>query len=60
MIATPSAVDKVPHETEPTPMLKIGFYSFCLFNLAYYSRFFEWKLSFLHVPLITSSLALLG
>jgi O-antigen ligase len=60
MFATPGAVDKVPHEIEPTPMLKIGFYAFCLFNLAYYSRFFEWKLTILHIPLITSSIALLG
>jgi O-antigen ligase len=41
-------------------MLKVGFYCFCIFNLAYYSRFFEWKLIFLHVPLITSCIALLG
>jgi O-antigen ligase len=60
MTATTGAVDRVPHETEPTPMLKIGFYAFCLFNVAYYSRFFEWKLSYLHVPLITSCIALLG
>ncbi len=41
-------------------MLRLGFYCFCIFNLAYYSRFFEWKLNFLHVPLITSLIALLG
>ena len=60
MTPTMSAADKVPHEADPTPMLKLGFYSFCIFNLAYYSRFFEWKLAFLHIPLITSSIALLG
>src|SRR5215472_8270220 len=60
MTATLSAADKIPHEAEPTPMLKLGFYCFCIFNLAYYSRVFEWKLAFLHIPLLTSSLALLG
>lgn len=44
----------------PTPMLQFGFICFCIFNLAVYSRFFEWKLSVLHVPLITSSIALLA
>lgn len=47
-------------EAEPTPMLKAGFYAFCIFNLALFSRFFEWKLMSLHVPMITSSIALLG
>lgn len=45
---------------EPTPMLKFGFICFCIFNLAVYSRFFEWKFYQLHVPLITSTLALMG
>jgi O-antigen ligase len=60
MTPTLSTADKVPHQAEPTPMLKLGFYCFCIFNLAYYSRLFEWKLAFLHIPLITSSLALLA
>jgi O-antigen ligase len=60
MTATLSAAEKVPHEIDPTPMLKVGFYAFCIFNLAFYSRFFEWKLSYLHIPLITSTIALLG
>jgi O-antigen ligase len=60
MIPTLSAADKIPHEADPTPMLKMGFYSFCIFNIAYYSRFFEWHFAFLHVPLITSCIALLG
>src|SRR5215469_14690364 len=47
-------------EAAPTPMLKVSFYAFCLFSLAVLSRFFEWKLVFLHVPLITSTIALLG
>src|SRR5215469_3740687 len=60
MTPTVSAADKVPHRAEPTPMLKLGFYCFCIFNLAYYSRVFEWKLAFLHIPLLTSCLALLA
>lgn len=60
MTPTLSAADQVPHEAEPTQMLKMGFYAFCIFNLAYYSRVFEWKLAFLHIPLLTSCLALLG
>jgi O-antigen ligase len=55
-----SAAEKVPREADPAPMLKMGFYAFCIFNLAYYSRVFEWKLAFLHIPLLTSCLALLG
>jgi O-antigen ligase len=47
-------------EFEPTPMLKAGFCAFCVFLFALFSRFFEWKLTFLHVPLVTSSIALLG
>jgi O-antigen ligase len=60
MAPTLSAANNVPREAEPTPMLKMGFYAFCIFNLAYYSRLFEWKLAFLHIPLLTSCLALLG
>jgi hypothetical protein len=47
-------------EIEPAPLLKFSFYCFCIFNLAYYSRFFEWQLWYLHVPLVTSTIALLG
>ncbi len=60
MIAAPNYTQPAPHDGEVTPLMKISFYCFCLFNLAYYSRFFEWKLIFLHVPLVTSSIALLG
>jgi O-antigen ligase len=60
MTATPTYALPAPQEIEPAPLLKFSFYCFCIFNLAYYSRFFEWQLWYLHVPLITSSLALLG
>lgn len=60
MTATAISAATLPHETEPTPMLQFGFYAFCIFNLAVYSRIFEWKFTYLHVPLITSSIALLG
>ncbi len=49
-----------PQAGELTPLLRASFYCFCLFNVAVYSRFFEWKLVFLHVPLITGSIALMG
>jgi O-antigen ligase len=49
-----------PLEHDPAPLLKLSFYCFCIFNLAFYSRFFEWQLWYLHVPLVTSSIALLG
>jgi O-antigen ligase len=60
MTATPTYALPAPQEIEPAPLLKFSFYCFCVFNLAYYSRFFEWQLWYLHVPLITSSIALLG
>ena len=60
MIATPTYALPALPEVEPAPLLKFSFYCFCIFNLAYYSRFFEWQLWYLHVPLITSSIALLG
>ncbi len=60
MIASPTYVKPAPDDAELTPLLKVSFYCFCLFNLAYYSRFFEWKLIYLHVPLITSCIAILG
>jgi hypothetical protein len=60
MIATPTYALPAPQEVEPAPLLKFSFYCFCIFNLAYYSRFFEWQLWYLHVPLVTSSIALLG
>jgi O-antigen ligase len=60
MIAAQSYALQAPAEVEPAPVLKFSFYCFCIFNLAYYSRFFEWQLWYLHVPLITSSIALLG
>jgi len=60
MIATPTYALPAPQEIEPAPLLKFSFYCFCIFNLAYYSRFFEWQLWYLHVPLVTSSIALLG
>jgi len=60
MIATPTYAMPAPPEIEPAPLLKFSFYCFCIFNLAYYSRFFEWQLWYLHVPLVTSSIALLG
>jgi O-antigen ligase len=60
MIATPTYALPALPEVETAPLLKFSFYCFCIFNLAYYSRFFEWQLWYLHVPLITSSIALLG
>jgi O-antigen ligase len=60
MTAAPSYTPPALQDSEPTPLLKLSFYCFCLFNLAYYSRFFEWKFAFLHVPLVTSCIALLG
>jgi O-antigen ligase len=60
MIAAPTYALTAPPEIEPAPLLKFSFYCFCIFNLAYYSRFFEWQLWYLHVPLVTSSIALLG
>jgi hypothetical protein len=60
MIATSTYALPAPQEIEPAPLLKFSFYCFCIFNLAYYSRFFEWQLWYLHVPLVTSSIALLG
>jgi O-antigen ligase len=60
MIAAPTYALPAPQEIEPAPLLKFSFYCFCVFNLAYYSRFFEWQLWYLHVPLVTSSIALLG
>jgi O-antigen ligase len=60
MIATPTYTLPAVPEIEPAPLLKFSFYCFCIFNLAFYSRFFEWQLSYLHVPLVTSSIALLG
>jgi hypothetical protein len=60
MTAAPTYTLLAPPETEPAPLLKFSFYCFCIFNLAYYSRFFEWQLWYLHVPLVTSSIALLG
>ncbi len=50
----------IPQELQAPPLLNLSFLCFCLFNLAYYSRFFEWKLTSLHVPLIASFIALLG
>ena len=60
MIATSTYALPTLPDVEPAPLLKFSFYCFCIFNLAYYSRFFEWQLWYLHVPLITSSIALLG
>jgi O-antigen ligase len=60
MIAAPSYAPPAMRDAGPTPLLKLSFYCFCLFNLAYYSRFFEWQFAFLHVPLVTSCIALLG
>jgi O-antigen ligase len=60
MIATPTYALPAPQDIEPAPLLKVSFYCFCIFNLAYYSRFFEWQLWYLHVPLVTSCIALLG
>jgi hypothetical protein len=60
MIAAQSYALPAPAEIEPAPLLKFSFYCFCIFNLAYYSRFFEWQLWYLHVPLVTSCIALLG
>jgi O-antigen ligase len=53
-------VESAPVERESTPMLRFGFFAFCIFAVADFSRFFEWKFWFLHVPLISSSCALLG
>jgi O-antigen ligase len=47
-------------EAEAPPLLKFSFACFCIFILADYSRFFEWHFTWMHVPLITSALALLG
>jgi O-antigen ligase len=50
----------MPVDVEPPPLLKFSFLCFCIFNLAFYSRLFDWHFSWLHVPLITSLIALLG
>ena len=47
-------------EVEPPPLLKLSFTCFCIFLLADYSRFFEWQLIWMHVPMITSVIALAG
>jgi len=60
MTAAPSYAPAIPQETEPPPLMKFAFLCFCIFNVANYSRIFEWQLVWLHVPLITSSIALLG
>jgi O-Antigen ligase len=60
MTAAQNFAPHLQEELEPPPLLKVSFFAFCIFNLAFYSRFFEWQLSWLHVPLITSSIALLG
>jgi O-antigen ligase len=60
MTTAQSFAPYIPQELEPPPLLKMSFVCFCIFNLAFYSRFFEWHLWWLHVPLITSSIALAG
>lgn len=60
MTATAIPNAKPVYETPVTPMLHFAFQAFCIFNIAVYSRFFEWKLSFLHIPLLTSCIALMG
>jgi O-antigen ligase len=57
---THSFAPAIPVEVEPPPLLKFSFLCFCIFNLAFYSRFFDWHFAWLHVPLITSLIALLG
>lgn len=59
MMAASGIAQIAPQEAQPTPVGKVAFYSFWLFNLAFYSKIFEWKLSFLHLPLITGMVALL-
>lgn len=60
MTAAQGFAPSMPQEAEPPPLLKVSFLCFCIFNLAFYSRFFEWQLTWLHVPLITSIVALAG
>jgi O-antigen ligase len=59
MTAAPSLTQPTPRALEPTPVGKVAFYSFWLFNLAFYSRVFDWKFNYLHFPLITGMVALL-
>lgn len=60
MTATQSLTPSMPQEVEAPPLLRFSFFCFSVFMLALYSRFFEWHFAFLHVPFITSSLALMG
>lgn len=60
MTASPRLMPYMTQEVEPPPLLKFSFLCFCIFNLAAYSRFFEWQLHWLHVPFITSTIALMG
>ncbi len=59
MTASPSLAQPALQAMEPTPVGKVAFYSFWLFNVAFFSRIFDWKLGFLHIPLITGMVALL-
>lgn len=60
MTAVQSFVPSMPQEAEPPPLLRISFACFCIFLIADYSRFFEWKLASLHVPMLVSTVALAG
>ena len=51
MVAAPTYALPAPQEIEPAPLLKFSFYCFCIFNLVYYCRFFEWQLWYLSAPL---------
>jgi O-antigen ligase len=60
MTAAQTFAPAMLQEVEPPPLLKLSFMCFCIFNLANYSRFFDWQLSSAHVPMITSTIALMG
>ncbi len=60
MTASHAFAPSLPQETQPPPLLKFSFICFCIFNLANFSRVFELKFAFLHIPLIMGALALMG
>jgi hypothetical protein len=60
MTAVQSFAPSMPQEAGPPPLLRISFACFCIFLVADYSRFFEWKLAVLHVPMLVSTVALAG
>ena len=54
MTATQNFSLPMLQELEPPPLLKLSFVCFCIFLVAGNSRFFDWQLSWTHVPMITS------